>query len=133
MNDKFMRHTRLSLALSLTIASFLVATVARAASHHPDPLAVDKLSQTIAKLINLERDRQNLLKLAIDRAIASKQIDADKYEVAGGKTTLPPKPRPIIRGRIANPQPIQNPNIQKDDVRDPILAGKVAVPNPIKK
>jgi hypothetical protein len=126
MKNRFTLGTRLSLALSLAIASSLVANVVKAESHSTSRATVDALSQNIAKLIDLDPDRQNLVKLAIDRAIASKENGADKSEIAGGKTNT----RPALQDRITNPQPIKTPNIQKDNVPTPIINGRIANPQP---
>jgi hypothetical protein len=77
MKNKFVIGTRLSLTLSLAISSSLVANVVRAESHHPNQFAVDELSQTIAKLIDLDPDRHSLINSALNRALASKETSSD--------------------------------------------------------
>jgi hypothetical protein len=67
MKNKFTLGTRLSLILSLAIASFLVANVAQAESRQ-DPQANEKLSRTITKLVGLGADRQWLVEAALNRA-----------------------------------------------------------------
>jgi outer membrane biosynthesis protein TonB len=104
--------THLSLLLSLTIASSLVANVARAEFHHSDALAVDKLSQTIANLIDLDLDRQNLVTAAIHRAIASKETSQVPQPVtAGAPIARPLQSLPTVRGRVAKPKPTPTPQI----------------------
>lgn len=133
MKSRFTLGTRLSLALSLAISSSLVANVVKAESHSPSRATVDALSQNIAKLIDLDPDRQNLVKLAIDRAIASRENGAEKSEIAGDRAIQPPNTRPAIRGKITNPQPINTPNVKKGQVTTPIISGKIAVPSKIGK
>jgi hypothetical protein len=67
MNNKFMLGTRLSLILSLAIASSLVANVAQAESRQ-DPQVNEELSRTITKLVDLGADRQWLVEAALGRA-----------------------------------------------------------------
>jgi hypothetical protein len=128
MKTKFSLGTRLSLALSLAIASCLVANVARAESQQPTRTSVENLSQTIAKLIDLDPSKQDLVTSALNRAIASKENtkptiqpvtagvpvapDNERQPIINGKIRNPqPSPSPIINGRIRNPQPSPSPLI----------------------
>ncbi len=123
MKTKFSLGTRLSLALSLAIASCLVANVVRAESRQPARTSVDNLSQTIAKLIDLDPSKQDLVTSALNRAIASKENTTIQPVTAGtpsneqrpiinGKIRNPQSsPSPIINGRIRNPQPSPSPLI----------------------
>jgi hypothetical protein len=139
MKSQFSLGTRLSLALSLAIASCLVANVARAESQQSTRTSVDNLSQTIAKLIDLDPAKQDLIASALNRAIASKEIAPPTPQpvVTAGVPVAPrtdeqswtkngliqkpqPKLRPIINGRYQNPQP--NPS--------PIINGRIRNPQP---
>jgi hypothetical protein len=71
------KSNRLCLSLSLAIASTLVANVVRAEFQPPvRDIAVDELSQRIARLIDLDLDRQSLLTSALHRAIVAKETGA---------------------------------------------------------
>lgn len=138
MKSQLILGTRLSLALSLTIASCLVANVARAESGQPTRTSVENLSQTIAKLIDLDPSKQDLVTSALNRAIASKEnaTPTPQPVVTAGVPVAPrteqrwikngliqnpqPNPSPIINGRIRNPEP--NPS--------PIINGKIRNPKP---
>jgi hypothetical protein len=119
MNSNFTLGTRLSLALSLTIASCLVANVVKAESAHTNRASVTNLSQTIAKLIDLDPTQQDLITSALHRAIASKE-NSVRQPVTAGVPVASTEPRPIIYGRIRNPQPSPS----------PIINGKVSNPKP---
>jgi hypothetical protein len=67
MKNKFTLGTRLSLVLSLTIASSLVANAARAESRQ-ERQAKEELSRTITELVDLGADRQWLVEAALNRA-----------------------------------------------------------------
>ena len=74
MNSQFNLGTRLSLALSLAISSFLVANAAQATTH-TNSASIDQLNQTISTLMDLDPIRQDLLKSALNRAIASRAMN----------------------------------------------------------
>jgi hypothetical protein len=122
MKSQLSLGTRLSLALSLAIASCLVATVAKAESQQPARSSVANLSQTIAKLIDLDPSKQDLVTSALNRAIASKEnVKPVIQPVTAGVPVAPRnEPRPIINGKIQNPQP--NPS--------PIINGRIRNPQP---
>jgi hypothetical protein len=120
MKTKFGIGTRLSLALSLAIASCLVANVARAESGQPARISVDNLSQTIAKLIDLDPSKQDLVTSALNRAIASKENTTIQPVTAGVPVTPSKEPRPIINDKIQNPQPSPS----------PIINGRIRNPQP---
>jgi hypothetical protein len=103
---------RLYLTLSLAIASSLVTRISPAAATEIDRSEVTKLSQTIANLIDLDVDRQNLITLAINRAIASKETSPVPHPVLAG-VPAPPKVEtpPVIRGRMPKPQPSPTPDV----------------------
>jgi hypothetical protein len=67
MKNKFTLGTRLSLVLSLAIASSLVANVAQAESRQ-ERQAKGSLSRTITELVDLGADRQWLVEAALNRA-----------------------------------------------------------------
>jgi hypothetical protein len=67
MKGKFTIGARLSLVLSLAIASSLVANAAQAESRQ-ERQAKEELSQTITKLVGLGADRQWLVVAALNRA-----------------------------------------------------------------
>jgi hypothetical protein len=132
MKSQLSLGTRLSLALSLAIASCLVANVARAESQQPMRTSVANLSQTIAKLIDLDPSKQDLVTLALNRAIASK-VNIPQPVTAGvpvassteqspltNGTVVTSQQKPIINGRIQNPQPSPS----------PIINGKIRNPQP---
>jgi hypothetical protein len=97
MPNKSLLNPRLYLSLSLAIASTLVTNVVKAESSQSN-FAVSELSQKIAKLIDLEPDRQSLIASALNRAIASKEIPTEAVDKV--KTTIP---LPTIRGRYTKP------------------------------
>ena len=148
MKSQFSLGTRLSLALSLAIASCLVANVARAESGQPTRTSVDNLSQTIAKLIDLDPSKQDLIASALNRAIASKEIATPKLQpvVTAGVPVAPhtdeqrwirngliqkpqPEPSPLINGTIQKPQPIINGRIRNPQPNpSPIINGIIVKP-----
>ncbi len=67
MKNKFALGTRLSLVLSLAIASSLLANVAQAESRQ-ERQANEELSRTITKLVDLGADQQWLVEAALIRA-----------------------------------------------------------------
>jgi hypothetical protein len=105
MINKYPIHPHFYLSLSLAIASTLVTSIAKAESTQPKP-TVSEISQKIAKLIDLDPDRQSLIVSALNRAIASKETPTGTDDKI--KTTTP---QPTIRGRyakpISTPQPIE--------------------------
>ncbi len=119
MKSNFTLGTRLWLTLSLTIASCLVANVVRAESARTNRASVDNLSQTISKLIALDPAHQDLVTSALHRAIASKE-NSVRQPVTAGVPAASTEPRPMINGRIRNPQPSPS----------PIINGKVSNPKP---
>lgn len=60
-------------------------------------ISIKELSQTISKLVNLDTEQQNLVELAVNRAVSTK-------EIFGGQAPLIPNDSivkdPIIAGRI---------------------------------
>jgi hypothetical protein len=80
---------------------------AAAATATPD-LQVAHLSQTIATLIDF--DDRNLVAQAINRALLAQNSKEDNSlpQLAGDVQQVTPKP--IINGKIANPNPNPNPN-----------------------
>jgi hypothetical protein len=97
MINKSLIHPHFYLSLSLAIASTLVTSIAKAEATQPTP-NVNELSQKIAKLIDLDPDRQSLITSALNRAIASKDTPTETDDKI--KTTTP---QPTIRGRYAKP------------------------------
>jgi hypothetical protein len=67
MKNKFTLGARLSLVLSLTIASSLVANAAQAESRQ-ERQAKEELTRTITELVDLGADRQWLVEAALNRA-----------------------------------------------------------------
>ena len=147
MKSQFSLGTRLSLALSLAIASCLVANVARAESGQPTRTSVDNLSQTIAKLIDLDPAKQDLIASALNRAIASKEIATPTLQpivtagvpvahhnerrwIKNGLIQKPqPEPSPLINGTIQKPQPIINGRIRNPQPNpSPIINGIIVKP-----
>jgi hypothetical protein len=108
---------------------------------------IDALSQTIANLIDLDRDAHSLVSLAIDRALLAQN---SLYNSAGEPSTRQPAPdsnvdrQPIVNGKIANPRnrprpdrPLINgiikapPQTQPDRENPPaIINGLIINPNP---
>ncbi len=128
MTNKFTLGTRLSLALSLAIASCLVANVAKAESQQTARDSVAALGQQIATLIDLDPTIRDLVASALHRAIASKENSSTPNPVTAGvpvaqpivngKVANPdPNPRPIKNGIIVKPQPSQSPLINGIIVR----------------
>ncbi len=113
MTTNFRLGTRLALTLSLSIASCLVANVVRAESRQSTRTSVANLSQKIAKLIDLDPSNQDLVISALHRAIASKE-----------RATVAPngEPRPIINGKVRQPQPSPSPI--------PMIDGMIVKPQP---
>lgn len=97
MTNRSFIHPHFYLSLSLAIASILVASSVKAESISPKP-TIGELSQKIAKLIDLEPDRQILITSALNRAIASKETPAGTTDKI--KTTIQ---IPIVRGRYIRP------------------------------
>ncbi len=130
MKNRFILSTRLSLALSLAIASCLVANIVKAESGQPTRTSVDNLSQTIAKLIDLDPTNQNLVTSALHRAIASKENSHKQPVTAGVPVSSSPEPRPIINGKIRNPQPSPSPIINGIIIKpQPRINGVIVNPN----
>jgi hypothetical protein len=100
MKNKFMIGTRLSLALSLAIASSLVATVVKAESNQ-EQFSENQLSYTITQLIGLNANQQGLVELALNRAIAAKKDSSNTPSVTAGDIVLSQP----IRGRIKKSTP----------------------------
>lgn len=100
MKNKFTIGTRLSLVLSLAIASSLVATVVKAESNQ-DQFSENQLSYTITQLIGLNADQRGLIELALNRAIAAKKDSSNIPSVTAGDIV---RPQPI-RGRIKKSTP----------------------------
>jgi hypothetical protein len=73
MKSKFTIGARLSLVLSLAIASFLVANGAQAESG-PEQQAKKDLSRTITELVELGADRQWLVEAALNRATTTQDV-----------------------------------------------------------
>jgi hypothetical protein len=73
MKGKFTIGARLSLVLSLAIASSLVANAAQAESRQ-ERQAKEELSQTITELVGLGADRQWLVAAALNRATAAQGL-----------------------------------------------------------
>ena len=107
---------RLLLALNLAIASALVATVVKAESshQHPSDNSVTARSQAIANLIDLTLDRQNLLKSALNRAIAAKEHCGGDAELAGRKPLQPKSCKVPVDNSNPQPSPIVNPTPSLD-------------------
>jgi hypothetical protein len=101
MKNQFTIGTRLSLVLSLAIASSLVATVVKAESPQ-DQFSENQLSYTISQLINLSADQQGLIEIALNRAIAARQAPANTSVTTTG--AIAPAQR-TIRGRIQKSVP----------------------------
>jgi hypothetical protein len=138
MKSQFSLGTRLSLALSLAIASCLVANVARAESQQPTRTSVESLSQTIAKLIDLDPAKQDLVTSALNRAIASKENAKPTLQpvVTAGVPVAPSnEPRSIINGKIrnpdSNPKPVIGGKFEKPQPSpSPIINGRIRNPQP---
>jgi hypothetical protein len=97
MRNRSFIHPHFYLSLSLAIASIFVANSVQAESTPPTP-TIGELSQKIAKLIDLEPDRQILITSALNRAIASKETPTGTTDKI--KTTIQ---IPIVRGRYIRP------------------------------
>jgi hypothetical protein len=134
MKSQVSLGTRLSLALSLAIASCLVANVARAESQQPSRTSVENLSQTIAKLIDLDPANQDLVTSALHRAIASKENVTPTLQpivTAGVPVTDHNEQRWIRNGLIQKPQPESSPLINgKIQKPQPIINGRIRNPQP---
>lgn len=97
MKNKFTIGTRLSLVLSLAIASFLVATVVNAESNQ-EQFSENQLSYTITQLIGLNADQQGLIELALNRAIAAKK---DSFDIPAVTAGVPQSTRGRIQKRTS--------------------------------
>jgi hypothetical protein len=87
------KSNRLCLSLSLAIASAFVANVVKAEFQPPArDIKVDELSQKIARLIDLDLDRQILLTSALDRAIVAKETGAATAESVAPASQQPKTP-----------------------------------------
>ncbi len=87
------KSNRLCLSLSLAIASAFVANVGRAEFQPPArDITVDELGQRIARLIDLDLDRQILLTSALDRAIVAKKTGAATAESVAPASQQPKAP-----------------------------------------
>lgn len=99
MKTKFLLTLLALTGLCLGTNSAVAATTTADASN------IDRLSQTISQLIDLDPATHNLVAFAIDRALLA-QRDRDRQptrpNVAGGEPVVT---APIISGRIAQPQP----------------------------
>jgi hypothetical protein len=139
MKSQFSLGTRLSLALSLAISSCLVASVASAESQQPTRTSVTNLSQTIAKLIDLDPSNQDLVTSALNRAIAAKESESiqsvKNYTflpgILGNTVVQRPVTRPIINGKIQNPQPSPMINgTMPSQQPSPMINGRMRNPQP---
>jgi hypothetical protein len=91
------KSNRLCLSLILAIAGTFVANVVKAEFQPPaQDLAVDELSQRIARLIDLDVDRQILLTSALHRAIVAKETGAATADSIA-PASQPPKTIPQKR------------------------------------
>jgi hypothetical protein len=102
MKAKFFLTLLALTGLFLSSNSAFAATGATTTNH----INTDTLSQTIANLIDLDRDSHSLVSLAIDRALlAQKDPNSQGKSVDAGGA---PMATPIINGKIAQPQPTQS-------------------------
>jgi hypothetical protein len=91
---------------------FLGTSIATASSIKPEH-NIAKLSQSISKLVGLDRNAPPLVALAIDRAMTSKKNAATDKE----KVKNLPHPTRELMGKVAVPKEIQKPTktpIEKD-------------------
>ncbi|AFY91329.1 hypothetical protein [Chamaesiphon minutus] len=126
--------TKFLLAL-LTLTGLLLganSAFAATGSTPENSQQITNLSRTIAKSIDLDGNYDNLIELAINRALLAK---GETESIAVGEPNGPivngivVKPtRPIINGRFVNPKgPIINGRIENPN--GPIINGKIANPN----
>jgi hypothetical protein len=131
MPSRHLLNPRFYLAFSLAIASTLVTNIVKAESTQSKP-NIGELSQKIAKLIDLDPDRQSLITSALNRAIASKETSTETAEKV--KTTIP---LPIVRGRyikpISPPQSIELGYLVKPKDKAEKTAAPNNIPNNIEK
>ncbi|PSB57900.1 hypothetical protein [Chamaesiphon polymorphus] len=126
--------TKFLLAL-LTLTGLLMGAngaVAATGASTENSQQITNLSRTIAKSIDLDGNYDNLIELAINRALLAQ---GEKNGIAVGEPNGPivngiivNPHRPIINGRYANPKgPIINGKIENP--HGPIINGKIANPN----
>jgi hypothetical protein len=116
MTERLKLSPRIDLLLSLTTLIYPIAALDRVEATQSPRInaSVPELTEQIARSIDLTPERQNLLKAAVERAIASKQNGAIEPQIDGGK---PFQPTPPLPKSTKSSQPSPTPKSKRDRTR----------------